>query len=222
MRWLKAQHGWSYVEILMAALLLSIITVPILLGFHQTALNFSYAHMQYHAALMASNAISEGKRELQSLWLTKSGDLSGFNNFTQTPEFEDLYKTDIFQYTLNFELIGESDIAPPVFISTFNHSGPNPFPIDLAGDNQAVFVEGSASGIQLMLNHDGEETIFFDIYLEEGLSPEDVNVTFGNNRGSIIVQYQRIRRTAQGLLTVEISDINGRPLITKSTPVFLG
>ena len=219
MKMLKDEQGWSYVEILMAALLMSIIAVPIISGFSQTALNFRFAYYQYQAALMAANAVTEGKRELRNLWQT--GDLSGFYNFTQTQEFNELYRTDTFQYVIEFELLEEENFAPPSFLTKIENAGPAATEIYITSDNEAIFISKSATCINLKLNNEADQTFFFNIYLEEGLLPQDVNIIFGNNRGGIIVSYHKIRRSGRGLLTVEVYNTYGRMLYSISSPVAL-
>jgi type II secretory pathway pseudopilin PulG len=80
-------RGMSYIEVLIAAALLAIFTVPVLSGFLGAARNQQYALAAYEASLYTANLLTEAG----------TGD---YLTLLESPDFQSEYKTDIYDYCL--------------------------------------------------------------------------------------------------------------------------
>ena len=121
-------RGMTYLEVLMAAALLSIIMVPVLSGFFNAAQNQRYAQMAYEASLYAANMLTEA-----GAGIIKSGD--GFAAVLRNPAFDTEYRTDEFDYLLYVYESGLDGLSLIFFAATEQSAAPDaPAPV-FAGDH---------------------------------------------------------------------------------------
>lgn len=101
---LCGQKGFSYIEALIAAALLSIMLVPVLAGFLQSKRNSQFAMDVYRADLLAKSLLLDSQKAVR---LGRWGEADSFEAWIDG--LDDIYDRDSFDYAVFVQPIGDLD-----------------------------------------------------------------------------------------------------------------
>jgi len=222
-------RGMSYIEVLMAAALLSIFIVPVLSGFFNASRNQRYALTAYEASLYTANLLTEAGAGISS-------DSDNFASILRNPAFSDEYKTDIYDYCLyvysrradglNLEFFAatnpdsEPSTAMPIFSgdifpqSTVRQITTNTdYHLSLIG-NTDIFVDGN-DFINITCENASSEPVLLNIYAHD---PGRINVDCINAGAGLTVSLAK-PNPIERIVMAEAYDKNGELLNRLAVPI---
>jgi type II secretory pathway pseudopilin PulG len=220
------QRGITYLEVLIAAALLSIVMMPVLSGFFNAMQNQRYARAAYEASLYAANLLTEAG---EGVMPGGGGLASALGN----PAFDDEYKTDAFDYRLSVYEHRAGGLTLSFTAATDNNLPAAPAPVF---DGYAYPIVTAARVIDssvavYSLAVDGNTDIF--VTGDHALFIECENTSAAHTLLNIYAPYpERVIVSGTGLTVIlskplpvervimsEIYDKNGMPLNRLALPV---
>lgn len=130
------QRGFSQIEVLMAAIILSVIMVPVISGFFQAGQNFQYAYDYYRANLEAQHVLEQGQA-----FISRKKDLSEYQNRDDIFEVisSDSLSVSDFEYALALYKLSDGEVSERAHVFESRAGLWQGAAVRFSADNPAVF-----------------------------------------------------------------------------------
>lgn len=209
---LRSNKGFSYIEVLISSLLLSIFLIPLTMAFFNLSINFKYSKLFYDGMLQCKSLM------LDFQTIIEDGDDSNFISF-----INENYDTESFDFGARVIEVTNDGLSEGVTYSINNVNVPivslsteqinllRPFSYETFDTNMYEVISVSNGEENIEVNADtakpvillidftqsrevnifnkSSRNIFIKAYLYENVSNEDVTINILQSNGNVLVEY---------------------------------
>jgi len=234
MKFLRNDKGFSYIEVLIVASLLSIFLTPLIMVFFNLSKITSFSREHYNGILRARSIMLDLSEAVRNdnfdndfvSYVEQAYDMEKFEFMTRVVEISNdgfgnetsygTFRGGVSQIQLTEEQINalkpvKSQILPHDYkVIEISNDVQN---VVLNEENSVVLILDGYIGREIDIINNGSGTVFVKIYMKDGVGKEDISIRHSN--GNMLIEYVREPYTKRNyILTVAIFSRDGTEVLT--------